>query len=162
MFLNIGLRMIIKKNQPIPDDNHIIRYVPWSKLRKNENDEVIGILGEAFKPRQKDSGGLSATWIEYFKDCDHETRISSAIRVLRNSKLEVKPKSGFAVGNVENIKSICKNYKSIEVNVVYKPTSFNDAHVEVRRLPQDDTELHELLAEDAWSDLVLNSNIPDD
>lgn len=158
MVYNAGLKMSINKNQPLLDNNHIIRYVPWSKLRKNENDEVIGILGEAFKPRPSDNEGLSATWIEYYGN-DHEAGVSEAIRTLRNGKLAVKPKSGFAVGNVGKIKSACRNYKNIEVNVIYRPSSHNEAHVEVRRLPQDDTELHEFLAEDAWSDLILNSAV---
>jgi len=160
MTTNIGLTMIIKKNSLIPNDDHIIRYVPWNKLRKNADDGVIGVLGEAFKPRPSDNEGLSATWIECFKDAGHKDKIFSAIRALRNSKLKVTPKSGFAIGKVGNIKSTCLNYKNLVVDVVYKPSIYNEAHVEVRRLPQEDLELHELLAEYAWSELILNSEVP--
>ena len=37
----------------------------------------------------------------------------------------------------------------------------NKAHVAVRRFPRDEMELFELLAQGAWSELILNSAIPD-
>lgn len=154
--------MSIKRNGFIPEDNHVIRYIPWSKLRKDENNKVIGILGEAFKPRPSDKEGLSAAWVEYSQNDSHQNKIEETIKILRNSELVVKPKSGFAIGKVLDIKSSCRKIKNIEVNAIYKPSPKNEAHVEVRRLPQDDSELHELLAEEAWAELILNESIPCD
>ncbi|MGH8489443.1 MAG: hypothetical protein ACREXS_11435, partial [Gammaproteobacteria bacterium] len=91
---NAGLPMARKKK--LPPQDHVMRYVSWNKLRKNEKDEVIGILGEAFKMRDSDKS-LSTTWLEYFLG-SREEQITAAVRAVRASKLEVKPKSGFAIG----------------------------------------------------------------
>jgi hypothetical protein len=150
---------LAKNKRKIPDDNHVIRYVPWSRLRRNGNDEVIGILGEAFHLREKDKGRLSATWLEYF-DPNGEELLIQAVRTIRASLLVVKPNSGFAKGNISTIKVACMKYKS-KIRVVHAPSGGNNAHVSIIGLPEDNSELFELLASEAWADLVLNKDIPD-
>jgi hypothetical protein len=44
----------------------MVRYVPWSRLRKVEDDNVLGVLGGAFKLRTNEDY-LSATWAEFFE-----------------------------------------------------------------------------------------------
>ena len=157
MILSAGLPMAPKKNSKIPIDNHIIRYIPPSRLRKDENDKVIGVLGVAFalKPNEK---YLSATWLEYFPD-----KVDAVIAI-RNSNLSVKPKSGFAIGKVDSIQSACLYSSATRVFIVYDPTILpkpNLGHVAVKNFPSDDTGLLELLAAEAWADgLILNSDIP--
>jgi hypothetical protein len=160
MNLDAGLSMPPKKNSKIPINNHVIRYVPWSKLRKNEDDEVIGILGEAFKLRENEKS-LSATWLEYFQHTIREDQIVEAVKAMRaNGSPVVKPKSGFALGKVNDIQSACIERKVKNVRIVYSPSDNNEAHVSVRSLPGDDSRLLELLAEEAWAELILNSSIP--
>eukprot|EP01037_Dinobryon_pediforme_P014137 gene14137-14256_t len=57
-----GLRM---KHDKLPSDSHVIRYVPWAKLRKDEDDKVIGVNWDAFQMRAVDND-LSITWAGYF------------------------------------------------------------------------------------------------
>jgi hypothetical protein len=148
---------VAKKSRQLPPENHVVRYVSWNKLRKNENDEVLGVLGEAFKMRDSDKS-LSVTWIEYFHG-DRGEQIAASVRAIRASKLEVKPKSGFAVGQVGAIQNQCaaRNYK---IRILHEPEDDNPAHAAVRSLPRDDMELLEDLALGAWSDYVLNKDIP--
>lgn len=135
-----------------------MRYVAPARLRKDENDNVIGILGEAFKQR-KNEDGLSATWIEYFTGQEHE-QIKSAICKLR-SCMVVRPESGFAMGKVEHILSACNTKNNPKrTRIIYMPTACNEAHVEAKSIPYDDIELLETLAAEAWSELILNANIP--
>lgn len=148
-----------KNKRKISDDDHILRYVPWSRLRRDGNDEVIGILGQAFHLREKDKGRLSATWLEYF-DPDGDELLIQAVRTIRASSLVVAPKSGFAVGNISKIKTVCSKYNS-KVRVKHSPMLSNNAHASVSGLPEDNHELFELLASEAWADLVLNKEIPD-
>lgn len=157
--------MALKKNTAIPDDNHLLRHIPWSKLRKNENDEVVGILGEAFKMRENEKY-LSATLLEHFSGTQKE-QIDLAIKEVRKY-YNVKPKNGFAIGNVKNIKTVCAEKRNLKVRIVSFPTNTtaldsapykNESHVAVHSLPADDTELFELLATEAWSHLVLNSSV---
>lgn len=143
----------------IPPEHHIVRNVPWRKLRKAENnpEKVIGILGEAFTMRPIEDT-LSTTWLEYFPGTRGE-QIESAVRAMRASKLDIKPKSGFAIGNVDKI-TVATAARHYSIRVLHEPEDDNKAHVAVHRWPRDDFGLFELLAADAWSELVLNSSIP--
>lgn len=149
--------MALRRNDPIPDDNHVMRYVSPNRLRKDENDNVIGVLGEAFVLRDGEEG-ISSTWLEYFPG-DQTSQIMQAIHKNREC-IKVKPKSGFAIGKVGNILSECnKNSKSKKTRVVYMPNNCNKAHIEVKPMPHNDALLLELLASDTWSQLILNRDI---
>jgi hypothetical protein len=143
----------------VPPEHHIVRNVPWGKLRKDDNDpeKVIGVLGEAFKMRPVEET-LSTTWLEYFAGTRRE-QIDGAVRAMRASKLEIKTKSGFAIGNVDNIAAAAAAY-NYSIRVLHEPEDDNKAHVAVRRWPRDDMTLFELLAAEAWSELVLNKDVP--
>ena len=144
------------KGQKIPPEHHVVRYVPWSKLRKDENDNVLGVPGEAFRLRPNEKA-LSTTWLEYFSG-DRSTQVTSAVKAIRASNLKPGGKSGFAIGNVLAITTACagRNHK---IRVIHEPEDDNKAHTSVRRFPREDFELLELLAAAAWSELVLNTKV---
>jgi hypothetical protein len=146
------------KNLKLPSDNHVVRYVPFGKLRRDENDNAIGVLGAAFKLRD-DERYLSTTWLEYFAGSKSE-QITAAIRAVRASRLNVRPKSGFAIGRVGAIAATCAEHNH-SIRVLHEPVDDNKAHAAVRRMPRDDDELLELLAAESWSELMLNAKIPD-
>ncbi|GAW87326.1 conserved hypothetical protein [Bathymodiolus platifrons methanotrophic gill symbiont] len=158
--------MTLKKNSPIPDDNHIARHIPWNKLRKDMDDNVLGVLGEAFKLKPKEKY-LSATLLEYFPGT-YTDQIESVVREVRKY-YHVKPKSHFAIGKVEDIHTLCQEKRKLKLRIVSFPTTTklladgasykNESHVSVKQLPQDDMELLEFLATDVWNYLVLNSSI---
>lgn len=138
-----------------------MRYVSPARIIRDNNDKAIGIFNVAFKRRDGENG-LSVTWLEYFSG-DHDESIVAAVRASRiNKKLPVKPKSGFAIGNVGDILLACKQHSSESKNIriVYTPTNNNSAHAEVKWIPHDD-QLLELLATEVWADLRLNKDIPD-
>ena len=158
--------MALKKNDSIPDDNHILRYVSPSRLRKDEDDKVIGILGEAFKRREGEDN-LSANWLEYFPG-SHDEQVTDTIKEIRKH-IVVKPRAGFAIGKVGDIKAVCADKRGRKIHVVSYPTQKktldgksykNESHVAVKSLPADDMELLELLATEAWCHLVLNNTVP--
>jgi hypothetical protein len=97
--------------------------------------------------------------LEFFGG-DREKQIQRVVQTIRSSNLTVGKKSGFAVGNVEKISSLCaaRNHK---IRIIHEPEDANAAHVAVRRIPRDDDELLEVLAAEVWADLVLNRSIPD-
>lgn len=142
----------------LPPEFHIVRQASWTKLRKDDNDpeRVIGVLGEAFKMRPVDTY-LSTTALEYFSG-DRQQKITGAVQAMRASNLTIPTKSGFAIGNIGRISEAAatKNYR---LRVLHEPEEDNKAHVAVRRFPSDDMELFEMLAADAWSEVVLNSAI---
>jgi hypothetical protein len=146
------------KDEKLADGDHIMRYVPSSKLRRRDGTtEVIGILPQAFSMREIDEY-LSATWLEFFPG-DKKQRTLSAVHAMRASSLDVKPNSGFTIGNVASVRAACSQRRH-NIRIVHEPEDDNNAHVAVRRFPKDDIELFEALAIDSWSDWFLNSTIP--
>jgi len=141
----------------LPPEHHIVRNASWAKLRKDENDNVIGVLGEAFKMRPVDTY-LSTTSLEYFPG-DRPAQITGAVQAMRASRLTIAAKSGFAIGQVQRIKAACLTQRH-NIRIVHEPEDDNKAHVAVRRFPADDMELFQLLAADAWKEVVLNSAVP--
>jgi hypothetical protein len=143
----------------IPPDHSLVRYVPWARLRKDESDEVLGVLGSSFKLRQNEDY-LSATWMDYFGGTRAE-RIEKSVHAIRNSRISVRPKSGFAIGVIENICTACERHtKPHRLRVIHEPDGDNKAHTAVRGWPRDEDDLLELIANDFWHEVVLNSSIP--
>jgi hypothetical protein len=142
----------------LPADHHVVRYVPWARLRKDADDNVVGILGAAFRLRETEEY-LSATWAEYFNG-SHQQCVEAAVKAIRQSKMSVTAKSGFAIGNVGRVKEVClADDKKYKIRVIHEPEDDNVAHTALRRWPRDNDLLLELLAEDAWGTLVLNRDI---
>jgi hypothetical protein len=145
----------------LPDEHHVVRYVPWARLRKDEDDNVIGVLGAAFRMRESEEY-LSATWAE-FCGGGHPECITSAVKIIRASNLQVTARSGFAVGNVGRVKTVClSDQRRHRIRVIHEAEDDNLAHAALRGWPRDNEPLLDLLAEDAWSDIVLNKDIPAD
>jgi hypothetical protein len=69
----------------LPDDHRVVRYVPWSRLRRDEDDNVIGVLGVAFKLRDGEEY-LSATWAEFFRLAPPDN-VTAAIKEIRASSV---------------------------------------------------------------------------
>lgn len=153
-----GSRMAPTK---LPRAHSIVRNASWAKLRKDDNDpeKVIGVLGGAFKMRAGVDTYLSTTSLEYFAG-DRATQVAAAVCAMRASALTIAPKSGFAIGNIGKISDVCEGKTKTKIRVLHEPTDDNKAHVAVRRFPADNMDLFELLASDAWSEVVLNSSIP--
>lgn len=140
----------------LPDEHHVMRYVSWNRLRKDENDNVLGFLGEAFQLKQNEES-LSVNWLEYF-DRDRDTKIRMSVETFRQT-ITVGKKSAFGIANVSKIKEICRAYGT-NVRIVYEPTDNNPSHSAIRRLPRDDLSLLDALAADVFVELVQNAAIP--
>lgn len=145
------------KGRSFPPDDHVVRVVPFKKLRTDENGKVLGVTHLAFELRP-DEDGLSVTWLEYFAG-DRSEMLTAAVQALRASEFKPSPKSGFAIGQVGAIKATCLEY-SAKIRIIHAPTGDNKAHAEVRQLPRDNVALLEALAATSWSELIMNAAIP--
>jgi hypothetical protein len=132
-----------------------MRYVPWGRLRRDEDDNVLGFLPEAFQLRQEEKF-LSVGWIEFFNN--PATRVHESVWSLRNS-VKAGTKSAFAIGNVGKIKGTCL-VRGAKVRILHEPTDDEPAHAGIRRLPRDDLILLAALAEDAFTEMIQNSSVP--
>jgi hypothetical protein len=134
--------------------------VPWARLRKDEHDNVIGVLAAAFKLRP-DEPYLSATWAEFFARTTLDENVQHAVREIRNSSIQVRPRSGFAFGMVGPIKATCyQRPKKYRIRVIHEKEADNRAHTAMRGWPSDDDDLLGLLSEDVWSSYILNRDVP--
>jgi hypothetical protein len=144
----------------LPPEHHVVRYVPWSRLRKDEDDNVIGILGAAFRLRD-DEEYLSATWAEYFPG-ERPECVAAAVKTIRRSSIKVTVRSGFAVGNVASIKDAClTDSGKHKIRIIHEVEEDNPAHTALRGWPRHNEPLLELLAQDVWCDVVLNKDVPE-
>jgi hypothetical protein len=139
----------------LPDQDRVMRHVPWKKLRRDGDDNVLGFLPQAFE-RRPDEDSLSVNWIEYFSD--PTTRVRDCIWAMRKAR-KAGGQSAFAIGNVGQIKDTCLK-RGHKVRIVHEPKDSEPAHSAIRRLPPDDLTLLAALAEDAFAEMVRNADIP--
>lgn len=152
-----------EKIKDLPDQDHVMRYVPWTKLRRDEDENVVGFLPEAFQLRLDAETCsieeyLSVNWIEY-QNGAWVNRIRASVRAIRGARRSVGGKSAYAIGNVGKIKEVCVS-NGIKVRVVHEPENNNPAHSAIRRLPRDDLSLLAALADDVFTDIVRNADVP--
>ena len=129
----------------LPPDHHVVRYVPWARLRKDEEDNVIGVLGAAFRLRDDDEY-LLATWAEFFKKATLDEAVVATVKAIRASRIAVKPRSGFAVGNVQRIKDAClADSRKHRIRIIHEREDDNEAHTALRGWPRDNEPLMDLI-----------------
>lgn len=148
---------MISRGSNLPNDDHVMRYAPWSKLRRDENDNVVGFLSEAFRLREGEKS-LSLNWLEYFSGTRDE-KIRQSVEMFRRLR-QVGTKAAYGVANVQRIKEVCAAGGASGVRVVYEPEEQNPAHSGIRHLPRDEMSLLEALASEAFAELVPNSRVP--
>jgi hypothetical protein len=145
-----------RKGAILPDEDHVVRYVPWARLRKDEYDNVIGFLPQAFELRMNEDS-LSVSWLEYFNG-DREKQLHAVVKELRNDR-NLGKKSAFGVGKIEEIKRTCKD-NNARVRIVYEPGRNIKSHSSIRNLPRNDLKLLEALAGEVFSELIRNIDVP--
>lgn len=138
----------------VENNEHIVRNVSWSKLRKNADEtEVYGPAVGAFELRiDKGEEYLSASWLEYFEGV-REVQIKCIVEEVKGSNFVVGKKCRFAIGNVGEIKNAFKEAGKRNIRVINEPKPNNRAYVAVRGWVDDDQELLDLIAWDAWAEV---------
>jgi len=136
----------------LPDGDHVVRHVGSQLLIRNDADEVIGCFPQAFELKPGETY-LSASWLEFFPGTkDQQTASTIAAMALARA---VKPRHGFAVGNVAEVKEACASF-DLKIRVIHEPANDNPnpAYTAVRNYRSDELELLALLAGEAWSELI--------
>ena len=140
----------------LPPEDHVVRWVRKRELRRDSDDNVIGVLPDAFN-RRKGEEYLSSTWLEHFSP-DYEKGLSAAAAAIRR-QLEVKPRDGFTVGSVGKIVETCSRFE-VRVRLLHEGTEENTGYSAIRGIPRDHMELFEMLAADVFTDTRVASSIP--
>ncbi|MGH7058089.1 MAG: hypothetical protein ACREFZ_09450 [Acetobacteraceae bacterium] len=97
------------------------------------------------------------SWVEYYGVS--VTNLRDAVWAVRKART-VGAKSAFAIGNVAKIKETCLSVANAKVRVVPEPLDHWPAHAGIRRLPRDDLNLLAALADEAFSKMLPNKDIP--
>jgi hypothetical protein len=133
-----------------------MRHVPFNRLLKDEDGNVIGFLAQAFEPRDGENNSLSVNWIEYFKAGGHKKNKRASIDKFRRTR-NIGKLSAFALGEVQEILETCKKYDAEKVRIVHSPSKINKSHSRIIRIPPNDLNLLDALAAEAFRDLIPNS-----
>lgn len=149
-------------------EDHVSRHVPYRRLHRDDDDNPVGILPQAFEMRIKiNEKALSVNWLEYFGD-NHTNNIVKMIKSFRLYKLSRNNKVGklsaFGIGNVGMLEDTCAGHGHTKVRVLYdekKVLENNESHARIIRLPINDQMIMQSLASDVFTELVPNKDIPE-
>lgn len=134
----------------IPEDHHVVRYCRPHWLVAN--GDKITVIPQAFMLREKEPY-LSISWLER-QAGDRSARLRDLVQRTRVKFKNAGKKDAFAIGKVSVIKSACASHGQ-RVRILHEEKDWNPSYAALRRYSSEDSELLELLASDAWADLVL-------
>lgn len=158
--LESGLPMVkLKAGAKLPDDHHVVRHIPFPNLRKDGDENIIGILPQAFQHRL-DEKYLSVNWLEYF-ELDKQDNLVQAKKSITEAKKSKKiaGKSHFAIANVGKIKKAFLNKELDKIRIAYAPSKNNPAHSGIYQIPKEDQDLMAMLAEELFDEMYMASAI---
>ncbi len=153
---------MLKTGQQLLNARHVLRRVPWARLRRDDHDNVLGFLPSAFELRDGEEA-LSVNWVEYHQGATHAERVVQCVAELRAAAgrqgKQIGQKAGFGIADVGRVRDVCSG-RLKAVRIVYTPTQEIPSHASIKKLPKDDFELLEALAADAFTEMVMNRDIP--
>lgn len=114
----------LKKHNPLPDTDHVMRQVP-RKLQEldEETEQVLGFLPGAFAHRP-DEDYLSFNWLEYFggTHAHNSAQCKAAIQAVRKANTALH-----GVAQVGRTKALAQ-HSTKPVRLVYHPSDKNPSH----------------------------------
>lgn len=137
------------KKKPVEDDNHVVRFVRKNHLRRDGNNQVLGVNFTAFQLREGEPY-LSACCLEYAAP-QKQVALAKLKKCFVDFPFQTK-KCGFTLGNVRAVKDTC--VRKSKIRVVHEPKGWNGSYVAVRQFPTDIEVLEELAAL-SWADWLL-------
>lgn len=140
----LGGSMVARR--PLPDEHHIMRYIPAARRFVDEEGNRLGPSAGGFTIRGDDAGGLSVTEIEHFGQMTATSRAAAA--VAHRSSLPSKKvglEAIYAWAQVSNVKSAAISYGK-QIRVVHDPVPNNPGHAEIRHFTDEDLDLLEYFA----------------
>lgn len=146
--------MTIKRGNFLPGQDHIMRYIPSARLRRDEDGNVLGILPQAFLYRDGENH-LSVNWLEFFKK-NKATNLINCV-LLQRKTLSVGKNSAYAVAVVDMVNQVCVK-KRKPARIVYHPTEANPAHAAFHVQHNEDLNIMSELALEFEKEMHLNSS----
>jgi len=136
------------KGDPIPDSDHISRYVGKTKITSSGRISL-----EAFLPRKDKNGEkekyLSVNWLEFFDLLDHEAAIQKVRESFIAKDMSLGTYAKFVVLNVgEIVEYIRQNTPDNRMLVVlHEPSVRDPSHSGIYNISHDDRIVGALIAQ---------------
>jgi hypothetical protein len=132
------------KDDPIPDDDHVSRYVAFTKLTRDGR-----ISGAAFQLRP-DEDALSVNWLEYFGLGDRGAEIQEVRKMFADKGRILQAKAKFAVLDVGATKEYVQQESDDNrvLSILHDPLpSEDESHAGIYNVPRDDPAIGDMIAE---------------
>jgi hypothetical protein len=151
--------LMARRRRIIPNQDHVVRYVSYSRQARDEDDNLIGngLLWTALQ-QKKDEAFVSVNWLEYYGQFDEPLAKLDRLKRVRNDIATAFPpkprtKSLLAIGSVSKVKCLCEKFGK-PVRVTHEPSKTNPSHAGIRRLPAEEDELLDALVSEVFVDTV--------
>ena len=149
MFLRLSVQRfgLTADGDDLPNPGRVVRYVPFNRMEKDNDGNFLRPYPNAFEQREAEEY-LSVTWCEFFEGSSDE-QLRCSVEILRNSKIDVRPKACFCVANTPEVLAAIKE-RGRRGRVVYLPEDDNTAHAGVYGIAPNDALLLMRLAHEVW------------
>lgn len=108
---------MIKRGNALPDADHVMRHVSYSKQLRDAQDNVVGFLPAAFEHREGEAS-LSMNWLEFYNST-YSANVAACRASLKASR--GGRKALFGVAEVGKTKIIAK-HNDKPVRIVFAPS----------------------------------------
>lgn len=150
----------MKMTNNLLSEERVVRCITHNKLRKDAQDNILGVTGAAFELKDKEEY-LSGAWCEFFNGLPQETLRCTVESLRASSYIPARnKKTRFAVAEAGNIRSFMFEAKR-PVRIIHSPSKGNPAYAEIHISLNDDKILLERIADEVWGDLYTQSQIND-
>jgi hypothetical protein len=137
------------KNSSLSDNDHLVRHIRESEIDDQEGKLLAFPQAFALRPRET---YLSNAWLEFFSGTT-DVQLSGVAAMMSKTRA-VKAHHALAIGRVGNIRDACLSFDQ-KVRILHEPFEDNLAYATVRRIKTEESQLLELLAQEAWGDVRL-------
>jgi hypothetical protein len=131
----------------ISDEEHLVRFVPYSKTIRSDDDEtIIGIAPQAFELRPGKDIYLSVSCRE-----KADSAIPRALKKLTRwyGTLFTTKRAALTCGRLSDIRKTCD---PTTLTATHSEKSWNFAYTELWHLPDNDLAVLQKLATETWAD----------
>jgi len=138
----------------LPNNSRVVRYVPYARMEKDENDQLLRPYPNAFERRAVDEE-LSVTWCEFFAGAPNQ-QLRCAIEAIRNSKLDVKSRACFCVAETPRLLDTIQ-IAGGQGRAIYLPEDGNEAHAGITGIDPENALLLQCLADEVWCEFYTKA-----
>jgi hypothetical protein len=137
------------KSSSLDDSHHLVRHIRESEIDDQEGKLLAFPQAFALRPKEV---YLSNSWLEFF-DGAIDAQLSGVAAMMSKTRA-VKAHHALAIGCVADIREACLCFDQ-KVRILHEPFGDNLAYAAIRRINTDESQLLELLAQEAWDDVRL-------